>query len=274
MKDLYEIRNIQCAYGLNVVLNIEELNIKQGHLTFVVGSSGTGKSTFIETLGLMRNTLQFQDNSILNFFVNDEKVNLKNSWDQRLLSELDRYRKKHLSFVFQNSLLFENFTVYENIIMPSLIKGSEHDLSFNKIKENWLDKFGLNEIGENHVISALSAGQKQRVAFIRGLLPKFQVLFGDEPTGNLDTKNAVYLIERLRHEIRATGQSAIIVTHDLSNAVDFGDRIILLTKEKDDIVSHIRPENQFHKKNNKWYNNLNEVSFTDHELHMNIYDRI
>lgn len=254
MKNVYHISNISCAYDSKVVLQIEELQLTKGHLTFVVGSSGTGKSTLIETLGLMRNTIRTNSKSKLDFYTrNDGEIDLSKLWASGKNTEMiDKYRNDYLSFVFQKSFLFENFTVYENIILPSLLKGSNHELDFDSLKRDWLDKFDLSEIKRNHEVAALSQGQKQRVAFIRGLLPNFDVLFGDEPTGNLDPRNTKYLIGRLSNEIKSMKQSAIIVTHNLEMATEFGDSLIILTKRNINQPAKVTSENQFVRESNSW----------------------
>lgn len=240
MGNLFEIRNLRCSYdkcyreGISkVVLEIHNLDIPRGRKVFIVGESGIGKSTILETLGMMNNTIVPDENAVFNFYDSDgsKPSDLIGFWkmnDDALLSE---FRLKHYSFIFQSTNLMKNFTAFENIAFTRMLQGYDMESCFQKAREV-LSDLGLDHVDEERMAQELSGGQRQRLAFARAILPSFTVLFGDEPTGNLDGENAVRVMNILSRKLdELSGASAIIVSHDMHLAVSFADMIIKIRKE-------------------------------------------
>lgn len=235
---LFEIENLRCSYDRNyregiskVILEIHRLVIPKGKKVFIVGESGIGKSTILETLGMMNRTIVPDEGAKFWFYENDaEHTDLAKLWDgsDAMLSE---FRLKHFSFIFQSTNLMRNFTAFENIALTRMLQGYSMESSFEKTREV-LAELGLDHIDETRMTHELSGGQQQRLAFARAVLPDFTVLFGDEPTGNLDSDNAVKAMELLSAKLSSLeGSSAIIVSHDMHLAVSFADVIIKIRKE-------------------------------------------
>lgn len=238
MNKLFEIENLRCSYDRHyregqskVVLEIHNLVIPKGKKVFIVGESGIGKSTILETVGMMNNTIVPDSNVKFLFYESEDcPVDLAALW-KRSDKELSRFRLKHFSFIFQSTNLMRNFTAYENIALTRMLQGYSQVSSFEKTAEVLKD-LGLENIDETRMTHELSGGQQQRLAFARAVLPDFTVLFGDEPTGNLDSDNAVKAMELLSAKLSGLdGSSAIIVSHDMHLSVTFADVIIKIRKE-------------------------------------------
>jgi lipoprotein-releasing system ATP-binding protein len=232
--NLFEIKNLDCVYpgSNNEVLSIKELQIKRGLLTFLVGESGIGKSTLLETLGVMNNTIKLNNTKSTSFnFLPSENQNFDmiSFWEKENQKEINVLRNKYLSFVFQNNNLMDNFSAIENVMLSCLIQGKKYKES----KKRSLEAFEKLDILEyaNESTKQLSGGQKQRVSFARAFAKDFIVLFGDEPTGNLDPVNAENLLKLLKDKIKNSSDissGAIIVSHDISNTLKFADEIIII----------------------------------------------
>lgn len=235
---LYNIENLRCSYERSytegrsrVVLEIKKLEISRGEKIFIVGESGIGKSTILETLGMMNNTIVPDLNSRFVFQTSDlREIDLKALWyaDDEVLSA---FRLKNYSFIFQSTNLMRNFTAYENVAFTRMLQGYSRDEAFERTRQVLVD-LGLEHIDEARMAQELSGGQQQRLAFARAILPDFTVLFGDEPTGNLDPENAMRVMKIISKKIdEHEGASAIIVSHDMHLATTFADVIIKIRKE-------------------------------------------
>lgn len=285
MSNLFEIQNLRCSYDKHykdgrskVVLEIENLAIPKGKKVFIVGESGIGKSTILETLGMMNNTIVPAKNSRFVFLdMEDNEVNLRSMWGKsdKLLSD---FRLKNYSFIFQSTNLMKNFTAFENIAFTRMLQGFSRFSSFQRTKRI-LEDLGLEHVDEKRMSHELSGGQQQRLAFARAILPDFTVLFGDEPTGNLDAENAIKVMEILEQKLDDhEGASAIIVTHDMHLAVTFADVIIKIRKcirpkahEGDEDISYGLINEQcvymlVDKETGRWSNGKEEYAACDFEL--------
>lgn len=249
MDKLFEIADLRCSYDRNyrhgiskVVLEIRNLSLPKGKKIFIVGESGIGKSTILEVLGLMNNTIVSGPETKFLFHDNEgNKIDLIDLWARNDDDELSKFRLKHFNFIFQSTNLMRNFTAYENISLTRMLQGYSREDSFAKAAQVLTD-LGLGHIGEDRMAQELSGGQQQRLAFARAILPDFTVLFGDEPTGNLDSDNAVKAMELLSDKLNELkGSSAIIVSHDMHLAVTFADVIIKIRKEVSN-VSNVKDE--------------------------------
>ena len=246
MEKLFEIKNLKCSYdkpfkeGLSkVVLHINDMVFPKGKKIFIVGESGIGKSTILEVLGLMNNTIVPCADSKFVFYGDDQTpIDLIEMWKRNKDKELSDFRKKHFNFIFQSTNLMRNFTAYENISITRMLQGFSQEESFDRASKV-LEDLGLPYISKDRMAQELSGGQQQRLAFARAIIPEFTVLFGDEPTGNLDGENAAKAMELLSNKLEEyNGSSAIIVSHDMHLAVTFGDVIIKISK-----VEHTRNSN-------------------------------
>ena len=205
---MIKAENIIKSYGKLKVLKGIDFEIREGEIVSIVGASGAGKSTLLHILG----TLDKADSGTVE--INNIKID---KLRQRQLSE---FRNKYIGFVFQFHHLLPEFTALENVCIPAYISGLQKRQTEKKAKEilgflNLSDRF-------DHKPSELSGGEQQRVAVARALINDPSVVFADEPSGNLDSKNAVELHElffKLRKEFN---KSFVIATHnrDLSDMAD------------------------------------------------------
>jgi lipoprotein-releasing system ATP-binding protein len=206
-----EAQNIYKSYGTLPILQGIDLRVERGEIVSIVGKSGSGKSTLLHILG----TLDKADRGEL--FLSGQPILSKG------VRELAHFRNRHIGFVFQFHHLLPEFTALENVCIPGLIqKKAEQDVK--KRAEELLDYLGLStRIG--HKPTELSGGEQQRVAVARALINQPDIIFADEPTGNLDSASSEdmhRLIRQLRDDHR---QTFIIVTHNQALA-DLSDRCL------------------------------------------------
>ncbi len=270
--NIFEIKKLKCSYnGGSVVLEVDRLSIARGELVVVIGISGAGKSTLLETLGLMNNTIN--EGSVIDFSPSEDvRIQFDSIWDKNRNGDIFQVRQKHFSFIFQNTNLMPNFSVYENICLTQMIQGVSR-IEAIKVARKCMQALGLNEVEQNKKPSELSGGQAQRVAFVRAITPEFSVLFGDEPTGNLDEKNSRDLMTVLKQKVLNDGKTAIIVSHNVNLALEFADKIILISKPNN--YGLIKSENIFTKNNSTWFsnnkvmNNKSMLSLLKKEMELN-----
>lgn len=204
-------KNIKKKYGLVEVLRGVELEIKSSEIVCIVGSSGAGKSTLLHILG----TLDAPDTGEI-FLNNVPMHNLKGK-------KLADFRNHHIGFVFQFHHLLPEFTALENVCIPSWIAGNSKKQTELQAVE-LLNTLGLKDRIDNKP-SQLSGGEQQRVAVARALINKPDIVFADEPTGNLDSVHARELHQLfvdLRNQFK---QTFLIVTHNEEMA-QMSDRIL------------------------------------------------
>lgn len=227
---LFIIKDLVCAYKRgNDVLRIPYLEIPKNRFTVLIGKSGSGKSTFLETLGLMNNTIKSGD---VLFFPEEQTspISFRELWTKKNMSLLAKIRRDHFSFIFQDTNLMPNFTAYENACLSQMIQGVPLVIAMENVKAV-MQSINLGDVAEWKNVVELSGGQKQRLAFVRAVTPAFSVLFGDEPTGNLDEYNSDDLMLSLHSNIQKHGTSTIIVSHNVPLSVKYAEVIILLTKK-------------------------------------------
>ena len=187
-------------HGKLHILRGVNVELEEGKVSFIIGRSGSGKSTLLHLLGGLdrptRGTIEFkgEDLSVLN---------------EESLAE---YRNKRIGFVFQFYHLFPELTVKENVELPSLISGKRR----SKRADELLKRVGLWE-RKDHLPNELSGGEQQRAAIARALINEPELVFCDEPTGNLDEETAES-VHRLIFELNQEGQTFCIVTHEESFA--------------------------------------------------------
>ena len=257
---LFVIKNLVCSYrNGNDVLRIRELVVPRNRFVALVGKSGSGKSTVLETLGLMNNTIKSGD---VLFYPSDKEqpLSYKEYWGPSRKNEIARLRREYFSFIFQNTNLMQNFTAYENACLSQMILGVPLNKAMEKVKAS-METMGLEEVLTDRNASTLSGGQKQRLAFVRAITPQFTVLFGDEPTGNLDDDNSNELMFKLHQNITEFHRTAIIVSHNIILSEKYADMIIVLKKNGDLIsCAEVEQDDVYmkSKSNGSWYNNQNQ----------------
>lgn len=187
------------------------ISFERGRFTAIMGPSGSGKSTLMHCLaGLDR----LSDGRV---FIGDTYI------DELTESELTELRRDRLGFIFQAFNLIPTLSAAENITLPM-------DLAGRKPDQAWLDQV-IDTVGLrprlSHRPSELSGGQQQRVAVARALASQPQIVFADEPTGNLDSRSGGDLLAFMRHAVDDLGQTIVMVTHD-PGAAAHADRVVFL----------------------------------------------
>jgi lipoprotein-releasing system ATP-binding protein len=210
-------KDIHKAYGELPILKGVNLEVGKGEIVSIVGSSGAGKTTLLQILG----TLDKPDAGILEIGgVNPFKLSQK---------ELANFRNTSLGFIFQFHQLLPEFTAIENAMLPALI-GGKSKKEAEQLALPLLERLGIAS-RKTHKPSELSGGEQQRVAVCRALINNPKVIFADEPSGNLDTKNAKELHElffQLRDEFN---QTFVIVTHN-EELAHMADRSLVMRDGK------------------------------------------
>ena len=200
---------VEKSYGQLKVLKGVDLEVNEGEVVAIVGASGAGKSTLLHILG----TLDTPDRGQI--FIHDKNVFAQSP------KNLAAFRNKSIGFVFQFHNLLPEFTALENVLIPGLIANNTSEQTIRKRAEELLNMLGLSS-RINHKPSELSGGEQQRTAVARALINSPAIILADEPSGNLDSKNALELhalFFQLRKELK---QTFIIVTHneELSKMAD------------------------------------------------------
>ena len=197
---MVQVSGLHKSYGQLKVLKGIDLTVKKGEVISIVGASGAGKSTLLHIIG----TLDIPDQG--NVLIDGEDVFTRPS------KSLAAFRNQAIGFVFQFHNLLPEFSALENVMIPGLI--GKRDL--NQVKQKAVDVMNLLGIGHRleHKPSELSGGEQQRAAVARALINDPALILADEPSGNLDSKNAVEL-HQLFFELRKKfNQTFIIVTHN------------------------------------------------------------
>lgn len=201
----------QGAGELEIVKDVS-LDIRAGEAVCIVGASGAGKSTLLHMLG----TLDRPTSGEL-YFRNDSAVcNLLQMSDEWL----SQFRSKTMGFVFQFHHLLSEFTAIENVMIAARVAGVEKAQA-NDMAADLLTQMGL-AAREDHYPNQLSGGELQRVAIARALVNKPQILFADEPTGNLDSQNGAHIQDLFFQLKESMGLTLVVVTHDPQFARKFG----------------------------------------------------
>lgn len=204
------------------VLKNISFDVKKGEFVSIIGKSGSGKSTLLYLLSTM------DTNYKGNIAINGTQVTGLSQ------NELAKFRNEQIGFVFQFHFLLPEFTVLDNVMLPAL-----------KLNKRTKDEIEAEAIASLHLLglkgneykkaSKISGGQQQRVAIARALINSPSIIMGDEPTGNLDTKNTNIVFDVFKELAKERGQTIIAVTHDDEFAANC-DRIIELSDGK--LISH------------------------------------
>jgi lipoprotein-releasing system ATP-binding protein len=203
--------NITRNYNDLSVLKGVDIFVNKGEIVSIVGSSGAGKSTLLHILGSLDKANAGE------IWINNERI------DTLKEKELAKFRNQHIGFVFQFHHLLPEFTALENVCIPGWIAGTnKNELEARALK--LLKILGLQDRA-SHKPSELSGGEQQRVAVARALINNPDIVFADEPTGNLDSKHAQELHELFLHLQKTMGQTFLIVTHNEALA-KMSDRVV------------------------------------------------
>jgi lipoprotein-releasing system ATP-binding protein len=195
--------NLQKGYcqgngKLQVLTNIN-LSIEASDLISITGQSGSGKSTLLHVLGLL-----------------DEPEAGQLWYGERQITARDKnavlFRSQHIGFVFQFHYLLEDLTALENVALPLLLQGKSYSKSISEAK-HWLQLLDISDRA-SHYPNALSGGEQQRIAIGRAMIHKPDIVFADEPTGNLDPHHSQEVLQIMLRMQQQNGQTCVIVTHN------------------------------------------------------------
>ncbi|SHI06078.1 putative ABC transport system ATP-binding protein [Clostridium collagenovorans DSM 3089] len=213
---LLETSKLIKTYGLVKETRVEalkstNLNIEQGEFVSIIGSSGSGKSTLLHLMAGLDTP------SSGKVYIAGNDIYAMNE------KELAKFRRQNIGFIFQFFNLIPILTVEENIKLPLIMDKQKIDEAYF---EEIIQVLGLED-RKKHLPNEISGGQQQRVAIARALMSKPKIIFADEPTGNLDSKNTQEVLELLAKSIKKYNQTLVMITHDPEIAKT-ADRIIVL----------------------------------------------
>ncbi|OQA24105.1 MAG: ABC transporter ATP-binding protein YtrE [Firmicutes bacterium ADurb.Bin354] len=209
VKDLYKIYRI----GTNKVyaLNGVDFSVSKGEFCCIVGTSGSGKSTLLNMMAGLEPPTKGE------IIVAGEHIEKKNE------AGLVLFRQAHVGFIFQSYNLLPNLTALENVAMPLTFQGVPKAVRLKRAMK-MLSLVGLEKY-VRHRPGQMSGGQQQRVGIARALVVKPEIVFADEPTGNLDSNTTMDVLNLIRKIVHEEGQTVVMVTHD-NNLAAYGDKII------------------------------------------------
>ena len=214
---LIEVSNLEKTYineGVSTpALQGVSFRVEKGEFAAIMGPSGSGKSTLLHILG-------FLDRASSGEYIFDGK-----SADEYTGEEMARIRNKRMGFVFQAFNLLPRTSILENVKLP-LLYSNIPELRWNKMAEDAIEAVGLSH-RIHHESSKVSGGEKQRVAIARAPVLNPDVIFADEPTGNLDSKSGKIIMEIIQKLNQETGHTIILITHETYTAEHAG-RIIMM----------------------------------------------
>lgn len=217
---MIELTNINKSFHLGgeTIKALDNINfkVKKGEFVSIIGPSGSGKSTLMNILGL----LDVPDKGSYKL----DGIQINNASD----NELAKIRNTKIGFIFQNFNLLNKMTAVENIQIPLIYKGISNEES-KKIANELLKRVGLAG-REKHLPMQLSGGQQQRVAIARALACNPEIILADEPTGALDSKTSIDIMNELE-ELNSKGQTIVLITHD-NNVAKRAKRMVKISDGK------------------------------------------
>ncbi len=214
---MIQLSGINKSYGTLKVLSDISLTIGDHEIVTVVGPSGAGKTTLLQIAG----SLDSPDSGTVTY----DGVEISRLRDK----QLSQFRNRNIGFIFQFHQLLPEFTACENVALPALIGGLSRRKAMDKAAE-LLDMLGLSS-RINHKPGELSGGERQRTAIARALINEPKVIFADEPTGSLDSKNRDDIRNVIADLRTRLGQTFVIVTHD-PHMTTIADRVVTMADGK------------------------------------------
>jgi putative ABC transport system ATP-binding protein len=194
---MIRIEEVEKSYGAATVLKEINLEVRKGEFLSIAGSSGSGKSTLLNLIGAMdipdRGRILIQGENIASYTD----------------GELTRYRRKRIGFIFQFFNLLPNITVFENIQLPLLL----NDIEGGRRVEEMINRVGL-EGREREYPFRLSGGEQQRVAVARALVHDPDIILADEPTGSLDSRTGIMIMDLIARLVEERAKTVVLVTHE------------------------------------------------------------
>lgn len=216
-KPIIYVKNVRKVYRMGdeevVALKSINLRIYKGEVCCIFGTSGSGKSTLLNQLAGMEKPTKGQ------VFIRGKNISDMNE------EELAAFRQEHMSFIFQSYNLLPSMTAVENVAMPLMFKGMDRKRR-EAMAEEMLKRVGLSH-RLHHYPSQMSGGQQQRAGIARAFVSRPEVVFADEPTGNLDTITTAEIMDMVMGFARRFNQTIILVTHDPGMS-RYADRIVTL----------------------------------------------
>lgn len=208
VKDLYKIYRV----GENRVraLNGVDFSIYKGEFCSIVGTSGSGKSTLLNMLAGLEKPTKGE------IIIAGEHMETKNE------NQLVKFRREHIGFIFQSFNLLGTMNAVENVALPLTFQGMDKKIRTKKAKDV-LKLVGLQKY-MTHKPTQMSGGQQQRVGVARALVVKPEIIFADEPTGNLDSHTSAEVMDLMKKVVREQNQTLVMVTHD-NHLAGFADRV-------------------------------------------------
>ena len=215
VKDLYKIYRV----GESKVraLNGVSFTIEKGEFCAIVGTSGSGKSTLLNMLAGLEKPTKGE------IVIVGEHMETKNE------NQLVKFRWEHIGFIFQSFNLLASMNAIENVAMPLTFQGMAKEKRIKKAEEV-LELVGLSK-HKKHKPTQMSGGQQQRVGIARALVVQPEIIFADEPTGNLDSRTSAEVMALIKKIIREKNQTLVMVTHD-DHLASFADRIFRISDGK------------------------------------------
>ena len=210
---MIKLENISHSHDREEVLHDISLHIKKGEFVFLSGESGSGKSTLLSIMSTLLKPLKGKL-----FLLNQSRERIEN---------IDLFRQSKIGFVFQFHYLVDYLNVYENIELATLKEKKKNILPL-------LDKLGISELLERYP-NEISGGERQRVALARALVNEPEIIFADEPTGSLDTKNSQIVYELL-YEVSQNKTTVVVASHD-TQIEKYANMIIRLVDGKISYIS-------------------------------------
>lgn len=210
---IISVSGLEKNFGKKKVLSGLDFSAKRGEFISIQGKSGSGKSTFLNVIGLLDN------------FTNGEYIFDGTDISKSSFLERNEIRANRLGFIFQSYYLLDNLSVEDNILMPLLYSQTKYDANLKQRLDGYLANFNLSDLRKQKAKN-LSGGEKQRTAIIRALVKDPDVIVADEPTGNLDPENAAIIYKSLRSLVES-GKTVIVVTHSDSTFYDVDKKYYL-----------------------------------------------
>lgn len=210
IKKVYGNSNVENAV---VALDDVEFAIEKGEFVAVMGPSGSGKTTLLNIISGIDNPTAGE------VFINEQNLHALSKEEQAI------YRRQHMGFIFQDYNLLDSLAVKDNIMLPMILEKKAIEKMEEKLFE-LSELFAIQPILQKFP-HEISGGQKQRVAICRALVNEPAIIFADEPTGNLDSKNAAILMENLSKIVKEFGTTVLLVTHDVF-AASYCDKVLFI----------------------------------------------